>query len=86
MSDDEMRKVDIPCLQDNGYIFLWVTGRFLNRQTLWHKTLHTPVAITLICVEATGDLEIKQRMHIHTTPFDLNESNHQRRSNLAAAF
>ena len=27
MSDDEMRKLDVPCLQDEGYIFLWVTGR-----------------------------------------------------------
>ena len=27
MSDDEMRKLDVPSLQDEGYIFLWVTGR-----------------------------------------------------------
>ena len=26
MEDDEMRKLNIPSLQDNGYIFLWVTG------------------------------------------------------------
>lgn len=30
MSDDEMRRLDIPCLQDDGYIFLWVTGRSVN--------------------------------------------------------
>ncbi|VDD83234.1 unnamed protein product [Mesocestoides corti] len=30
MSDDEMRKMDIPCLQDDGYIFLWVTGRAME--------------------------------------------------------
>lgn len=30
MSDDEMRKMDIPCLQDDGYIFLWVTGRLVD--------------------------------------------------------
>ena len=27
MSDDEMRKLNVPALQDDGYIFLWVTGR-----------------------------------------------------------
>lgn len=39
MSDDEMRQHTIPTLQDNGYIFLWVTGRAmeLGREclTLW---------------------------------------------------
>lgn len=29
MSDDEMRKLDVPSLQDEGYIFLWVTGRLV---------------------------------------------------------
>jgi len=24
MADEEMRRLDIPSLQDNGYIFLWV--------------------------------------------------------------
>lgn len=27
MSDDEMRQLNVPILQDDGYIFLWVTGR-----------------------------------------------------------
>lgn len=27
MSDDEMRQLGIPALQDDGVIFLWVTGR-----------------------------------------------------------
>ena len=27
MADDEMRRLDIPSLQDDGFIFLWVTGR-----------------------------------------------------------
>lgn len=30
MQDDEMRKLDVPVLQDDGFIFLWVTGRFVN--------------------------------------------------------
>eukprot|EP01116_Phalansterium_solitarium_P011221 TRINITY_DN26841_c0_g1_i2.p1 TRINITY_DN26841_c0_g1~~TRINITY_DN26841_c0_g1_i2.p1 ORF type:complete len:556 (+),score=38.27 TRINITY_DN26841_c0_g1_i2:66-1733(+) len=30
MSDDEMRKMDIGCLQDDGHIFLWVTGRAME--------------------------------------------------------
>ena len=31
MADEEMRKLDIPSLQDDGYIFLWV--RYLERKT-----------------------------------------------------
>eukprot|EP00798_Chlamydomonas_sp_ICE-L_P025818 gene25818-11493_t len=27
MADDEMRNMNIGCLQDEGFIFLWVTGR-----------------------------------------------------------
>ncbi|RMX43063.1 hypothetical protein pdam_00015271 [Pocillopora damicornis] len=30
MSDEEMRKLDVPSLQDEGYIFLWVTGRAME--------------------------------------------------------
>ena len=30
MSDVEMRSMDIPTLQDDGYIFLWVTGRAME--------------------------------------------------------
>ncbi|KAJ8303605.1 hypothetical protein KUTeg_020001 [Tegillarca granosa] len=30
MSDDEMRKLPVPVLQDDGYIFLWVTGRAME--------------------------------------------------------
>lgn len=29
MSDDEMRQLGIPQLQDQGLIFLWVTGRLI---------------------------------------------------------
>lgn len=32
MGDDEMRRLDIPGLQDDGFIFLWVTGRSENRE------------------------------------------------------
>ena len=30
MSDDEMRKLPVPAMQDDGYIFLWVTGRSVS--------------------------------------------------------
>lgn len=30
MADDEMKRLDIPSLQDDGYIFLWVTGRAME--------------------------------------------------------
>lgn len=29
--DDEMRKMNIGCLQDDGVIFLWVTGQWAPR-------------------------------------------------------
>lgn len=29
LSDDEMRRLGIPQLQDEGLIFLWVTGRYV---------------------------------------------------------
>ena len=28
LSDDEMKNLNVPSLQDHGFIFLWVTGRF----------------------------------------------------------
>ena len=30
LSDDEMRQLPIPVLQDEGLIFLWVTGRAME--------------------------------------------------------
>ncbi|KAH3711089.1 N6-adenosine-methyltransferase catalytic subunit-like [Dreissena polymorpha] len=30
MSDDEMRKMPVPKMQDDGYMFLWVTGRAME--------------------------------------------------------
>uniref|UniRef100_A0A8C4WYF5 mRNA m(6)A methyltransferase n=1 Tax=Eptatretus burgeri TaxID=7764 RepID=A0A8C4WYF5_EPTBU len=30
LTDDEMRRLNIPVLQDDGYIFLWVTGRTME--------------------------------------------------------
>ncbi|UYV64327.1 METTL3 [Cordylochernes scorpioides] len=30
LSDDEMRQLNIPCLQEEGLIFLWVTGRAME--------------------------------------------------------
>ncbi|XP_060574782.1 N6-adenosine-methyltransferase catalytic subunit-like, partial [Ruditapes philippinarum] len=30
MQDDEMRKMPVPLMQDDGYIFLWVTGRAME--------------------------------------------------------
>ena len=34
LTDDEMRKLNIPALQDDGYVFLWVTGRYVAKQKL----------------------------------------------------
>lgn len=31
MADDEMRKMNIGVLQDDGVIFLWVTGKYTFR-------------------------------------------------------
>ena len=30
MSDDEMRQLNIPIMQDEGLIFLWVPGRLVH--------------------------------------------------------
>lgn len=30
MSDDEMRRLPVPLMQDDGYMFLWVTGRAME--------------------------------------------------------
>lgn len=30
MQDDEMRKLDVPSIQDEGFLFLWVTGRAME--------------------------------------------------------
>ena len=30
LSDDEMKALDIPSLQTDGYMFLWVTGRAME--------------------------------------------------------
>jgi mRNA (2'-O-methyladenosine-N6-)-methyltransferase len=30
MKDDEMRAMPIPFLQDEGFLFLWVTGRAME--------------------------------------------------------
>uniref|UniRef100_A0A8D0CL67 mRNA m(6)A methyltransferase n=1 Tax=Scleropages formosus TaxID=113540 RepID=A0A8D0CL67_SCLFO len=30
LTDDEMRKLNIPILQDDGFLFLWVTGRAME--------------------------------------------------------
>jgi mRNA (2'-O-methyladenosine-N6-)-methyltransferase len=38
MTDDEMRSMPIPTLQDEGFLFLWVTGRAMEvgRECLRH--------------------------------------------------
>lgn len=41
LTDDEMRKLNIPILQDDGFLFLWVTGRYKWWQSvdywIWHE-------------------------------------------------
>lgn len=34
LTDDEMRKLHIPVLQDDGFLFLWVTGRYLHQSDM----------------------------------------------------
>ncbi|KAM7366342.1 hypothetical protein PAMP_015790 [Pampus punctatissimus] len=39
LTDDEMRKLNIPILQDDGFLFLWVTGRYERvDEIIWVKT------------------------------------------------
>lgn len=37
LSDDEMRRLGIPQLQDEGLIFLWVTGRYVMLDNIQTK-------------------------------------------------
>lgn len=36
MSDDEMRNLNVPALQTDGLIFLWVTGRAMELGREWY--------------------------------------------------
>ncbi|RXM36590.1 N6-adenosine-methyltransferase subunit METTL3 [Acipenser ruthenus] len=39
LTDDEMRKLHIPMLQDDGFLFLWVTGSYERAdEIIWVKT------------------------------------------------
>uniref|UniRef100_A0A8C9ZN73 mRNA m(6)A methyltransferase n=1 Tax=Sander lucioperca TaxID=283035 RepID=A0A8C9ZN73_SANLU len=39
LTDDEMRKLNIPILQDDGFLFLWVTGSYDRvDEIIWVKT------------------------------------------------
>uniref|UniRef100_A0A3B4B3H0 mRNA m(6)A methyltransferase n=1 Tax=Periophthalmus magnuspinnatus TaxID=409849 RepID=A0A3B4B3H0_9GOBI len=39
LTDDEMRKLNIPTLQDDGFLFLWVTGSYERvDEIIWVKT------------------------------------------------
>ncbi|RXN21494.1 N6-adenosine-methyltransferase subunit METTL3 [Labeo rohita] len=39
LTDDEMRKLNIPILQDDGFLFLWVTGSYERvDEIIWVKT------------------------------------------------
>ncbi|XP_054916118.1 N6-adenosine-methyltransferase subunit METTL3 isoform X2 [Poeciliopsis prolifica] len=39
LTDDEMRKLSIPALQDDGFLFLWVTGSYERvDEIIWVKT------------------------------------------------
>lgn len=56
LSDDEMRQLSIPILQDEGLIFLWVTGRAmeLGREVfLYHySTVQSAVSILMFAISA----------------------------------
>lgn len=43
MSDDEMRQLGIPTLQDEGLIFLWVTGRYTDNLAQTSNLLSEPI-------------------------------------------
>lgn len=38
MADDEMRTLNVPALQTDGLIFLWVTGRAMELGREWYVT------------------------------------------------
>jgi len=59
LDDDEMRSLQIPVLQDDGYIFLWVTGRAmeLGREclTMWGYCLFY-FFILILVLGTTGSM------------------------------
>lgn len=45
MSDDEMRQLNIPIMQDEGLIFLWVTGRLVHHILYLKAVSHGQIGI-----------------------------------------
>lgn len=52
LTDDEMRKLHIPVLQDDGFLFLWVTGRYLHQSDM----------SGIVCFYSTNQLPEEQCM------------------------
>ena len=48
LSDDEMKNLNVPALQDHGFIFLWVTGRFESCFEFLRETFDTFVVSIII--------------------------------------
>ena len=45
MADDEMRSLNVPALQTDGLIFLWVTGRAMELGREWYMAIFIYIAI-----------------------------------------
>lgn len=45
MADDEMRNLNVPALQTDGLIFLWVTGRAMELGREWYMLVSGPMLI-----------------------------------------
>lgn len=69
MTDDEMRAMPIPTLQDEGLLFLWVTGRAMEvgreclrvwgytrvDEVVWVKTNQVPLPPQFLTCSLTPD-------------------------------
>lgn len=48
MADDEMRNLNVPALQTDGLIFLWVTGRAMELGREWYVFMFICLSLSML--------------------------------------
>jgi hypothetical protein len=79
MTDDEMRQMPIPMLQDEGLLFLWVTGRAMEigreclrvwgytrvDEVVWVKTNQVSLFFACLCTHSRTPMNTAPTGHSH---------------------